>query len=168
MTTAFDSPRDGPLPPESVVFSATLHPHRSLSRGGMLLVLGFVGLVSIITAIPFVVMGAWPIGGFFGLDFALLYLCFRLNNARARAYEEVLLNRIELLIRKVTWRSARFERRFNPQWVRLKAEEDEDYGMMRLAVVQRAEEVEIGACLAPVERADFAKAFGKALAEARR
>lgn len=168
MTRPFDTAQGNVAPPETVLFSATLHPHRSLSRTGLVLVMGFVGIASLISAIPFVIMGAWPIGGFFGLDFALLYICFRVNNARARAYEEVLLNRIELLIRKVCWRGRKVERRFNPFWVRLKTEEDEDYGMMRLAVVQRSEEIEIGACLAPFERADFAKSFGGALAEARR
>lgn len=168
MSTPLDSPRGSFPPPETALFSATLHPHRSLSRTGLYVVLGFVGALSIISAVPFIVLGAWPIGGFFGLDFALLYLCFRINNARARAYEEVLLSRIELIIRKVSWRGSMRERRFNPVWVRLKTVEDDDYGMIHLAVVQRTEEVEIGACLAPVERADFAKSFGGALAEARR
>lgn len=168
MSTPLDSPRGSNSPPETALFSATLHPHRSLSRTGIYIVLGFVAALSVISAVPFIVMGAWPIGGFFGLDFALLYLCFRINNARARAYEEVLLSRIELIIRKVSWRGRMLERRFNPFWVRLKTVEDDDYGMIHLAVVQRAEEIEVGACLAPVERADFAHAFGRALAEVRR
>lgn len=168
MTAVSDSAAGRSLPPESVLFSATLYAHRSLGRAGTWLVLGFVGLFSVISALPFVILGAWPIGGFFGLDFAILYLCFRINNARARAYEEVVLKRIELLISKVSWRGQRSERRFNPLWVRLKADEDEEFGVLRLAVVQRAEEIEIGAALAPHERADFARAFGRALADARR
>ncbi|MCA0424639.1 MAG: DUF2244 domain-containing protein [Proteobacteria bacterium] len=168
MTAVSDSAADRSLPPESILFSATLHAHRSLGRLGTWLVLGFIGIVSITLALPFVILGAWPIGGFFGLDFAILYLCFRINNARARAYEEVVLRRIELLIRKVSWRGERTEQRFNPFWVRLRAEEDADFGVLRLAVVQRAEEIEIGAALAPHERADFARAFGRALADARR
>ena len=163
-----DTAAPGRAPPESAVFAATLHPHRSLSRCGTIVLLTVLGLISLVSAIPFVLMGAWPVGGYFGLDFAVLYLCFRLNNARARAYEEVLLTRIELMVRKVCWRGAAATRRFNPFWVRLKTEDDPDYGMMRLAVVQRSEEIELGAFLTPQERAEFAQAFGTALAGLRR
>lgn len=163
-----DSAGEAPTPPETTVFSAALRPHRSLSRGGTILLLTLLGLISLVSAIPFILMGAWPVGGYFGLDFAVLYLCFRLNNARARAIEEVWLSRIELFVRKVTWRGAVTERRFNPFWVRLKTEEDPDFGMTRLALVQRREEVELGAFLGPEERAEFARAFGAALAGVRR
>lgn len=157
-----------PAPETAPVFAATLHPHRSLGPRGTVLLIGLIAAVSLASAIPFVLMGAWPVGGYFGLDVALLYICFRLNNARAREHEEVLLNRIELLIRKISWRGRLDERRFNPFWVRLETEEDPEYGMMRLAVVQRRERVELGAFLTPHERADFARAFGSALAAVRR
>ena len=154
-------------PDETPVFAATLHPHRSLGPLGTRLLIGLFGVASLIAAIPFMLMGAWPVGGFFGLDIALLVICFRRNNARAREHEEVLLSRLELLVRKVSWRGRLDERRFNPFWVRLKTEEDPDYGMMRLAVTQRREEVELGTFLTPHERADFARAFGAALAKVR-
>lgn len=168
MQTAMDSPHGRIAPPESTIFAATLTPHRSLGRQGTLLLIGFVTMVSIISAVPFIVLGAWPIGGFFGLDVALLAVAFHVNNRRARAYEEIILSRIELLLRKVSWRRKVDELRFNPFWVRLKTEDDPDYGMQRITIVQRRQEVEVGAFLAPFERKDFAHAFGAALAEARR
>lgn len=168
MTPSVDTAQHRPAPPETVVFNATLMPHRSLGPQGLFLVMGFFTVVSVISAAPFVMMGAWPVGGFFGLDLALLYLCFRLNNRDARQYEQVLLSRIELIVRKVFANGDGAERRFNPYWIRLKKDEDPDYGVTRLALVQRQEELEIGAFLAPVERADFAEAFARALAEAKR
>lgn len=168
MTTLLDSPQGRFAPPETTIFIATLTPHRSLGRQGTLLLIALVTLVSVLSALPFVVLGAWPVGGFFGLDVALLALAFHINNRRARAYEEIMLSRIELLLRKVSWRRQVDELRFNPFWVRLKTEEDPDYGMQSITIVQRRQEVEVGAFLAPFERKDFAHAFGAALAEARR
>ena len=151
-----------------MLFSATLLPHRSLGPQGLALVMGFFVVMSVISAVPFVMMGAWPVGGFFGLDLLLLYLCFRWNNRDARQYEQVILSRIELIFRKMLPSGEAAERRFNPFWIRLKKDEDPEYGVTRLALVQRREEVEVGAFLAPSERADFAAAFGRALGEARR
>lgn len=168
MTTSLDSPRGARVPPETPIFAATLAPNRSLGPFGTRLLLGLAALVALVSAVPFLLMGAWPIGGFLGLDIALLYIGFRINNRDARRREQIVLSRIELLIRKIGWRGDVDERRFNPFWVRLHTEEDPDYGMVRLAVVQRREEIEVGSFLAPAERADLAGCFRGALAEARR
>ena len=154
--------------PDQPIFSATLTPHRSLSPMGFRLVMGLVVAASLVQAVPMVLMGAWPVGWFFGLDVLALYICFRLSNARARRAEQVVLSRAELLVRRFGWRGDLDEIRFNPFWVRLKTEEDPDYGMQRIMLVQRREQLEIGSFLAPLEKADFAKAFGGALSEARR
>jgi len=162
-----DSVSPPAAPAETLLFSATLYPHRSLGPAGTVVVIGLVGLIALVTAMPFVMMGAWPVGGFFGLDVFLLWLCFRLNNRAARRYEQVMLSRLELIVRKVSAGGEASERRFNPFFVRLRADKDPDFGLTRLAIVQRREEVEIGAFLAPFERADFAQVFGGALAKAR-
>lgn len=150
------------------MFAATLRPHRSLGPKGTALVIGFAALISLSTTIPFALAGAWPVGGFLGLDVALLFFAFRANNRQARAYEEVVLSRIELILRKVSWRGVAREWRFNPLWVRIRTEEDAEYGLMHLAVAERGRELAVGECLGPAERADFAQAFRKALAQARR
>jgi uncharacterized membrane protein len=150
--------------PDQPVFAATLTPHRSLSPLGFRIVMAIIIAGALVQAVPMVVMGAWPVGWFFGLDVLILYLCFRLSFARSRRSEQVVLSRVELLVRKFGWRGDVDEKRFNPFWVRLRTEEDPDYGMQRLVIVQRRDEVEIGAFLAPFEKADFARQFGLALA----
>lgn len=155
----------GAFIPDQPVFAATLTPHRSLSPTGFRIVMALVIAGALIQAVPLVVLGAWPVGWFFGLDILILYGCFRLSFARARRSEEVVLSRVELLVRRFGWRGDVEEKRFNPFWVRLKIIEDEDYGTQKVLLVQRREEVEIGSFLAPFEKADFAKAFGGALAQ---
>ena len=163
---ATHSPSPAPAP-DQTLFSATLTPHRSLSPLGFRLVMALIVAGSLVQVVPMVLMGAWPVGFFFGLDILAIYLAFRISNARARRAEQVLLTRAELLVRRFGWRGDVDEIRFNPFWVRLKTEEDPDFGMQRIALVQRRQELEIGAFLAPFEKADFAREFGGALARAK-
>jgi uncharacterized membrane protein len=153
---------------ETPIFTATLQPHRSLSPSGLRLLLAFVGGVGLAVSIPFLLLGAWPIVGFMGLDVLLIYLAFRANNAAARAYEQIFLSRIELLIRSVTWRGDIREARFNPLWTRLERKEHPEFGIEKLALVQGRSRIEIAACLGREERADFADAFQRALTESKR
>src|ERR1700732_651676 len=72
-------------------FRAILHPHRSLGPTGFLVLMLAIGGVSFVTGMVFLLMGAWPVFGFFGLDVALVYLAFRLNYRTARQSETIRL-----------------------------------------------------------------------------
>ena len=163
---AFDSAASA-LTPDQPIFEAHLRPHRSLSPLGFRIVMALVIAGALVQAVPMMMIGAWPVGWFFGLDILVLYICFRINFARAQQCEDVVLSRAALSIRRQSWRGQMSERRLNPFWVRLKTVEDEDFGVQRVLVVQRREEIEVGAFLAPFEKAEFAQAFGGALAKAR-
>ena len=64
---------------EQPVFAAELFPYRSLGRKGFRIMLAISGGICCLYGMFFIVTGAWPIGFFFGLDFALLYGAFWLN-----------------------------------------------------------------------------------------
>jgi uncharacterized membrane protein len=163
-----DSPKHAEIHAEAVVFKARLTPYRSLGRRGHMILFGFIFGVTAIISVPFYILGALPIVGFFGLDALLLWLAFRVSNARARAYEEIIVTHIELLFRRMSWRGRLSEWRFNPLWVKLAREDHEEYGTQRIALVEGQRSVEMGAFLGPHEKADFAGALKSALAEARR
>lgn len=154
--------------PERPVFSAVITPHRSLSPGGFRLLIALICLASIIASLPFVIMGAWPVAGFFGLDLLALYIAFRISFARARAFEEVILSPIELLLRKVSHRGRQSEWRFNPLWTRLERDIHAEFGVQRLAIVSRGQSVIVAHELPPDEKAKFGDALGRALAEVKR
>jgi uncharacterized membrane protein len=153
---------------EAIVFKATLRPHRSLGRRGHMVLFGFVFGVTVLISIPFYILGALPIVGFFGLDALLLWIAFRVSNERAKAYEEIVVTHIELLFRRMTWRGRLFEWRFNPLWVKLLREDHQEFGTQRIALVEGARSVEMGAFLGAEEKADFAGALKAALADARK
>lgn len=150
------------------VFDAVITPHRSLTSRGLAWLMAFLALVSIAVSIPFYLIGAWPVVGFMGLDLALIYFAFRYHNATARAYERIVITRIELLFSSVSWRGQRRERQFNTAWARLEREEHPEFGTEKLEIVQGHSRVEIAAQLGREERAQFATAFQKALATAKR
>ena len=150
------------------LFRQRLNPHRSLNAHQFrVLMVVFVVLTTSIT-IPFFILGAWPVIGFLGLDILLVYLAFRASFRSARAYEEINLNMVELHVARVSAKGHRRDWRFNPRWVRLNVEEDEDYGIMRLSLQFSGQALEIGQFLAPVERETFVKSFRSALFMAQR
>jgi uncharacterized membrane protein len=153
---------------DSVVFKARLTPYRSLGRRGHLILFSFIFGVSVLVSIPFYILGALPIVGFFGLDALLLWIAFRVSNERAKAYEEIVLTHIELLFRRMTWRGRAFEWRFNPMWVKIDRHEHAEFGTQNIALVEGVRRVEMGAFLGAEEKADFAGALKAALAEARK
>jgi uncharacterized membrane protein len=154
--------------PERPVFAAIIRPHRSLGQDGFRIVMTLCCLATVGASVPFVVLGFWPVGGFFGLDLIALYIAFRVNYRRAESFEEVVLTPLELLFRRVTHRGERREWRFNPLWTKLDRESDEDFGLQRLALVSRGERLVIAGDLSPPERESLADALGKALADVKR
>ncbi len=150
------------------VFTAVLHPHRSLGLRGLRLVMVLVALASIVASIPFIVLGFWPVAGFYGLDVAILYVALRASANEAKSYEEVWLSPLALVLRKVPFGGRPREWRFNPVWTTLHRDVHHEFGVQRLAITSRGQTVAIGQFLTPDEKADFGDALGKALAKARR
>ncbi len=157
---------DGPA--DEMLFEQRLHPHRSLTQRGFWLLMLVFGASMFVSSIPFVVLGAWPVAGFMGLDVVLLYVAFQVSFRSARAYEDVCVTPVELRVEKVSARGARRQWRFNPSWVRLEREEMVDYGTQKLALVSRGRKLEIARFLGPDAKAHFADGLSRALSEARR
>ena len=157
-----------PVPADPVLFSTRLRPHRSLSERQFRWLLVGVAGVSAVSTLPFVLMGAWPVAGFMGLDVLLVYAAFKANFRAARAYEDVEVTAIELTLAKVSAKGARAEWRFNPSWVRLERQDHVEFGTQRLDLVARAVRIEVASFLGPDDKGRFADDLGRALAEARR
>jgi uncharacterized membrane protein len=116
----------------------------------------------------FLLIGAWPVFGFLGLDVLLIYWAFRINYRAARAYEEVTVTTSELTVRKISHRGSVREWTLNPLWVRLERVAHEEFGIERLFLVSHGRRLSIAACLGPDEKASFAGALSTALSEAKR
>jgi uncharacterized membrane protein len=153
---------------DAVVFRARLSPNRSLGRKGQIILFTCIFLGTLVLSVPFYLLGALPVVGFFGLDVLLLWIAFRVSNARARAYEELVLTHVELLFRRITWQGRMREWRFNPLWVKLAREDHAEFGTQWIALQEGQRRVEMAAFLGAEEKADFAGALAQALIVARR
>jgi len=148
-----------PKDAEPVLFSALLTPHRSLNRTGFLLVMAFLSVISFATGVAFLIMGAWPVFGFLGLDVLAIYIAFRINFRRARASEEITVTPSELHVRRVSHRGHVVEWVLNPLWVQLDEITHEEFGTERIYLISRGRRVSVGSFLGPEEKASFAKAL---------
>jgi uncharacterized membrane protein len=153
---------------EPAIFSAVVTPHRSLDRAGFLIVMAAVSAVSFGAGTVFLMLGAWPVFGFFGLDVLLVYWAFRANYRAAAAFEEVTVTASELRVRKVTHRGRASEWSFNPLWVRLERDQHEEFGLQALFLVSRGQRLRIAHVLSPQEKESFAAALATAIGEAKR
>ena len=150
------------------LFSALLTPHRSLSRTGFLVLMGFLCAVSFAAGLLFLLMGAWPVLGFFGLDVLAIWWAFRINFRHARATEEISVTHSELRVRRVSHRGHVVEWVLNPLWVQLDQKADAEFGIEKLYLVSRGRRVSVARFLGPDEKASFAKALLAALQAAKR
>ena len=150
------------------LFSALLTPHRSLNRTGFVALMAFVSVISFAAGLACLLMGAWPVLGFFGLDVLAIYWAFRINFRRAGASEEIRVTASELRLRRVSHRGHVVEFVLNPLWVRLDRKAHAEYGIERLYLVSKGRRVAVASFLGPDEKASFAKALTAALQAARR
>lgn len=149
------------------MFDAILHPHRSLSRRGFVLVMGLVVAVSATMGGVFLAMGAWPIFGFYGLDVVILYIALRRNYRSAQIYERVHLTPERLTVEKGTIHGPQRVWTFLPTWLRVSIDDPVRHES-QLTLSSHGQSLVIGAFLTPEERLDFARALRAALDVARR
>jgi uncharacterized membrane protein len=147
-------------------FRAVLTPHRSLGPEGFRILMGVLGAISLATGILFLVIGAWPVLGFFGLDVLLVYIAFRLNYRSGRRYETLDLTPARLVLTRVHPSGRREQLECNPYWARVSLREWPD-GRTALSVISRGTELAFGSFLTDDERRDLACALREALLEAR-
>jgi uncharacterized membrane protein len=113
----------------------------------------------------FVALGAWPIGGFAGLDVLLVWWAFRVNFADARKLERISITEHELVLEKLSEKHPPQQQRFVRRWVRVELEEDRDRELIgSLLLVSGGTRVAVGEFLAPEEKKTLASALKSALA----
>ncbi|MEZ0221708.1 DUF2244 domain-containing protein [Tardiphaga sp. 1201_B9_N1_1] len=153
---------------EPMLFSALLRPHHALGRKGFLVLMGFISMVSFGAGMAFLLMGAWPVLGFFGLDLLAIYIAFKVYDRRARATEEITVTPSEIRVRRVSPSGDVVEWAFNPLWVHIDQVCHAEFGIEQLFLVSRGRRVSIARFLGAEEKASFIKALMEALQVAKR
>ena len=146
-----------------VRFSAVLQPYRSLGPDGFVVVMGLIAAISFVAGVAFLIMGAWPVLGFFGLDVLLIYWAFKANYRAAQVRETVDVSDSAVVVRHYDVRGAMREWSFQPYWLRIEMEED-DETCGPLYLKSHGRRLSVGAFLPAEERRDFARALRAAIA----
>ena len=151
---------------EPGAFHAVLTPYRSLGPSGFLALMIAFGAMGFVTGVVFLIAGAWPVLGFFGVDVLLVYVAFKLNYRSGRLYETV-----DVTPAKFSWtrvhpsgRQEQFD--CNPHWARLNFREWPD-GRTALSIAAEGKELAFARFLTDDERRDLASALRAALLAAR-
>lgn len=147
-------------------FRAVLTPYRSLPPVGFAILMAAIGGVSFVAGIAFLMIGAWPAFGFFGLDVLLVYAAFKINYRSGRMYETVEIDgsRMTLMRFHPSGKAERFD--FNPLWARVRLTEGVD-GRTDLKIASHGRELPFATFLTDDERRDFANALAGAMAATR-
>ena len=153
---------------EPTLFVTRLAPYRSLTPAGFIALMAVLAGVSFAAGAAFLMMGAWPVFGFLGLDVALVWWAFRVNYRAARAFEEISVTPNLLLVRQVSARGKARDASFNPRWVRLETTRDDISGVTCVALVSHGIPLVIGAFLPPLHKEELANSLATALATAKR
>lgn len=144
----------------------TLQPNRPLGNPALLTLMALVGLVSGAVGTGFVLLGAWPVTGFLGLDVVGLALALRWAQRQARRHEVIELAPAALVVRRVGVDGAVAEERLPPHWARIDLEDVPGRtGILSLAAHGRR--IEVGSFLGYDEKRELAQALGTALAAVR-
>jgi uncharacterized membrane protein len=146
-----------------IYFDAELAPHRSLGPSGFLIVMAFSTGVGFVIGVTFMLIGAWPIFGFCGLEIALLYIAFRLNYRDARRREYIRLTDRGLYVRYLApngrirdWETPQ------PNWLRVSVE-NPLRGAGSITLSSHGRHTSIASFLTHAERIDLAEALESAI-----
>jgi uncharacterized membrane protein len=147
---------------ETPIFQAEVVPHRSLSPRGMSWLLAVVAFMVGVNATVFVLLGAWPVAGFSGVELLLATVLFRLNVRAGKASEFLTLTHAGLHIERVDPDGTRRATLLTPAWLKLSLEERPGRAPL-LVAIERRRQVEIARDLGEDEKRSLAAALSEAL-----
>ena len=145
-------------------FRAELVPNRSLSPAGFTILMSLVAVFSFVAGVVFLLIGAWPVVGFFGLDVLLIYGAFKLSFRDSERREIVEVNDREVVVTRLTPGRPAQQRAFQRLWLRIELEEDSERELIgKLCLFERGKAFEIASFLGPEDRQDFYRALKNAV-----
>lgn len=149
-------------PSDELIFATTVAPYRSLPPRSLTWIMLGLAAFAFCSGIGFVLAGAWPVTGFFGLDIALLYLAFRVSYRSARQRESLRLTREALDVERVGVHGERQSWQLEPTWLRVTIDENRQ-GRGKLLLTSRGNTIGVGAFLNSEERRRLADDLKAAL-----
>lgn len=147
---------------QATAFEAVIVPHRSLSRGGLIVLVSVLCGLSALTAGAFWLLGARLVAGFSGVEMLLAVTMLRYNARGARSSEVLLLSGDRLQLIRTGADGKRVERALPTAWLSAVLEERQG-SVPLLWLTGRGVREQIAAALGEAEKRDLATALQAAL-----
>jgi|TARA_R110002072_G_scaffold9326_24_gene45570 uncharacterized membrane protein len=149
-----------------LLLDVTLYPHRSLSPRGFVILMTALAVAVALLGVGFFLIGAWPVIGFMGLEFVLVYVAFRLSYRQARQFEVLKLTPERLILRRVNHYGRERRWSFQPYWLRVSFGQDPTANDP-LFLISHGKRVQVGSFLSGLERITLGQTLQQALSTLR-
>lgn len=130
---------------QAPIFEALIVPYRSLTRRGVMIVVGSLMGLTAVLALRFWLLGAWPVAAFSLIEVPLVVLLLAINFRRARASELIMLSMQELTVIRTDPAGRRKQVSLPSAWLRVDL--DAGRGIPRVILSSHGHNCEVGAFL---------------------
>ncbi|MDR3521719.1 MAG: DUF2244 domain-containing protein [Acidocella sp.] len=148
--------------PDRLIFEATIQPHRSLGRKGVLMAAGVMVAGSLVVTSMMAMIGAWMVIGFNAADISLALFLLWLNVRAARARELLTLTETKFLITSTDMNGRTKNISLPPYWLNVVLEERAGT-VPKLLLSARGISQEVARQLGEDQKRDLAAALTRAL-----
>tara|TARA_A100001037_G_scaffold299826_1_gene326242 strand:- start:1882 stop:2409 length:528 start_codon:yes stop_codon:yes gene_type:complete len=151
-----------PLQTGPLLFGAVLTPNQSLKKPAAKVLLGTAGVIFFLGSTIFSLAGAWPISGFFCIEFIVLYLAFRACSKKLQRKEIISLRPHNLTIERITANGTKSSWHFQPYWLRITLR-NQNSNQGQLVFSSGGQSVQVGSFLSKNDQISLAAALQEAL-----
>ena len=144
------------------LYEISLYPYRSLNKTGFFILMFSLGLISFVAGIIFMLKGAWPVFGFFGLDVLLVYIFFKINFRSGKKKEILILTKNQLIIEFYNSKKISKTYYLDAHWLQIRLSKLKNE-MSKLKISSKNKSIIIGSFLRYQEKIDVVKSLKKAL-----
>jgi uncharacterized membrane protein len=152
--------------PETV-FEAVIAPYQSLNRRGIMMLGAALVLVSLVVSMRCLLVGAWPVMAFSGVEIGAAIGLLLLHRRQARRREIIRLNEAEITVVRTDPQGRDRSVTLPVAWLQVHLEETSAAGGRRLWLRSSGRGFEIGAFLHEPERESLCQALRDAVHDLR-
>ena len=146
----------------NIKYKITLYPYRSLSKTGFFILMFVLGIISFIAGITFMLKGAWPVFGFFGLDVLLVYIFFKINFKSGKKKEIIILTENQLIIEFYNEKKISKTHYLDANWLKINLTKFKNE-ISKLKISSKNKSVIVGSFLRYKEKKNIVKSLKTAL-----
>ena len=144
------------------LYEITLYPYRSLNKFGFFILMFTLAFISFVAGIIFMLKGAWPVFGFFGLDVLLVYIFFKINFRSGKKKEIIILTKNNLIIKIYNSEKILKTFKLDPGWLKINLIKLKNH-TSKLQISSKNKSIVVGSFLRYQEKAEVLRSLQKAL-----